>query len=475
MPALASAVALAKAVAFHPLATYFVTADDAYDLLIARGLEHGYPPPDLSYRGEIVQYHYGLPLLVEFMHRSVGLPPHVTLYGVLPGLFSLLTLLSLLRVLRLLFPDWTINRLLLGVLLSQAVVLIDVYNLGWHIRDFLHGGSLAELRGMPIAAIYAPPVLTDGYGSAGMAVVLLLVLFANVDRCGPFATGCMLFAIYLTKQQLFLPLAMAWGIVALAASVRERDVRALAGLGIATALVVASKFAVPFEAGFALQPAFNDYFIRLGRGPSPLAPALLAIPAVAFFVVAVSVLLGTHIYGAALYATYYRYRSKLSISGKKIVLLAGTYFLSTIAILVGSILVMKPAVQARFDAIYATIADQLWLPIATYRVDMMNVSLQAMLAPSGALFCVLATGAVLQWHITILSRKWRAVLSVFCVIAMASSVIVGLNWLHGVRRTRGMLLGNWRLKLSKRQRTIRVQSSPMILGFSRETAYGYRY
>src|SRR5262249_60532138 len=110
---------------------------------------------------------------------------------------------------------------------------------------------------MPIAAFYGPPVLVDGYGNIGMAVVLLLVLFANIDRCGPFATGCMLFAIYVTKQQLFLPLAVAWGVVALAAWARERDVRPLVGLSIATALVVASKIAVPFEAGFAPQPGFH--------------------------------------------------------------------------------------------------------------------------------------------------------------------------------------------------------------------------
>ena len=201
--------------------------------------------------------------------------------------------------------------------------------------------------------------------------------------------------------------------------------RPLTGLGIAIALVLISKFAVPFEAGFALQPAFNDYFIRFARGPSPLAPALLAIPAVAFLVVTVSAILGTHIYGAALFKTYYRYRSKLSISGKKIVLLSATYFLSSIIILLGSILVMKPAVQARFDAIYATIADQLWLPIATYRADMMNVSLQTTLAPCGALFCLLATGALLQWHITILSHKWRAALSAFCVITAG---VVGYRW-----------------------------------------------
>src|SRR5262249_23978532 len=190
-----------------------------------------------------------------------------------------------------------------------------------------------------------PPVLTDGPSDAGMGVVLLLVLFANIDRCGPFATGCMLFAIYVTKQQLFLPLAVAWGIVGLVAWARERDVRTLVGLGIATGLVVASKLAVPFEAGYALRPAFNNYFIQFGRHTNPLAPALLAVPAIALIVVLVSAVLGTHSYGAALYTTYYRNRSKLLVLGKKLVLLTGAYFVSGIAMLVGTILIMKPAVQ----------------------------------------------------------------------------------------------------------------------------------
>jgi hypothetical protein len=429
VPALANAGMTAKAVAFHPLATDFIYPDDAFDLLIARGLEHGYPPPDLSYRGEIVQYHYGLPLLIEFMHRLTGLSPHVTLYGILPGLLSILTLLSLYRIFRLLFPDWTINRLLVGILLSQAVIFIDVYNLGWHIRDLMHSGSLADLSFMPIAAIYAAPVLTDGYGSQGMAVVLLLVLFANIDRCGPFAAGCMLFAIYLTKQQVFLPLALAWGVVGLAAWARERNVRTLGGLALATALVVVSKSAVPFEAGFALRPAFNDYFIGLGRVPSRLAPVLLSTPVAAYLVVAVSFVLGTHIYGPALYATYYRNRSKLLTAGKKIVLLVETYFLSAIAILVGTVLVMKPAVEARWDAIHEIVANQLRLPEATLfprdRADMMNMSLAAVLAPCEALISALATGAILQWHNTTLARRWSVVLSVFCMLAIG---FVGYSW-----------------------------------------------
>ena len=419
-PALVNAGMTAKAVAFHPLATDFIYPDDALDLLIARGLEHGYPPPDLSYRGEIVQYHYGLPLLIEFIHRLTGLSPHVTLYGILPGLFSIVTLLSLYRIFRLLFPDWTINRLLVGILLSQAVIFIDVYNLGWHIRDFMHSGSLANLSFMPIASIYRTPVLIDDYSNVGMAVLLLLVLFANIDRCGPFAAGCMLFAIYLTKQQLFLPLAVAWGAVGLADWARERNVGALGGLGVATALVVVAKIAAPFEAGFALRPAFNDYFIRLGRVPSPLAPVLLGTPAAAYLVVAVSFVLGTHIYGPALYATYYRNRSKLLTAGKKIVLLVETYFLSAIVILVGTVLVMKPAVEARWDAINETVLDQLRLPKATFlpRADWMNVSLAAVLAPCEALISVLATGAILQWHKTTLARRWRPVLSVFCMLAI---------------------------------------------------------
>jgi hypothetical protein len=427
VPALANAALLVKALAFHPLATHFISEDDAIYLLIARGLEHGFPPPDLSYSGESFQYHYGLPLLIEFMHRSSGLPPHAMLYGVLPGLLSLATVLSSIRILRLLFPDWTINRLFLGVLLSQAVILIDVYNLGWQIRDFLHSGSLAQLGSVPIATIYSTPVLTDVQEmvDAGMGIVLLLVLFANIDRCGPFATGCMLFAIYITKQQLFLPLAAAWGIVGLVAWARERDIRTLVGLGIATGLVGGFKFAVPFAAGYALQPAFNNYFIQFGRHTNPLAPTLLAVPAIALLVVLISVVLGTHIYGVALYTIYYRNRSKLLILGKRLVLLTGVYFVSGIALLVGTILIMKPAVQVRFDAIYETIGDQLWLRTKTYRADMMNLSLRTVLAPCGTLFSLFATGAVLQWHLTTLSRKWRAVLSALCILAVG---LVGYRW-----------------------------------------------
>jgi len=135
--------------------------------------------------------------------------------------------------------------------------------------------------------------------------------------------------------------------------------------------------------------------------------------------------LGTHIYGPAVYTTYYRNRSKLLTSGKKIVQLAAIYFLSAIAILVGTVLVMKPTVQARFDAMVESIGDQLWLPKANFRVDMMNMSLRVVLAPCAALFSVLATGAILQWHITTLSRKWRAVLSVFCMLAIG---LVGYRW-----------------------------------------------
>ena len=427
VPALANACMLAKAVAFRPLATYFVNADDAFDLLIARGLEHGYPPPDLSYSGEIIQYHYGLPLLVEFIHRSTSVPLHIALYGILPGLFSIITLVCVYRILRLLFPNWTINTLLIGTLLSQAVLFIDVYNVVWHLKDLMHGGSLAVTGAMPIAATYSPPVLIHEYGSAGMGVVLLLVLLANVDRSGPFAIGCMLFAIYLTKQQLFLPLAVAWLAVAIEAWARERNARAFCGLGVATVLVVASKIIVPFEAAFALKVGFNDYFIRFGRGPNPLAPELLGFPVAALLVVSASFLLGTHIYGPALYATYYQNRSKLLGSARMIVVLAGTYVLSAAALLLGTTLVMSPTVQARFDAIYHIIGRQLWLPEITYRADMMNVSLASVLAPCGALFSVLATGAILQWRISTLSRKWRAVLSVFCMLAAS---FVGYRWTH---------------------------------------------
>jgi len=60
------------------------------------------------------------------------------------------------------------------------------------------------------------------------------------------------------------------------------------------------------------------------------------------------------------------------------------------------------------------------LPGETFfsRADWMNVFLAAMLAPCEALISVLATGAILQWHKTTLARRWRPVLSVFCMLAI---------------------------------------------------------
>jgi hypothetical protein len=181
---------------------------------------------------------------------------------------------------------------------------------------------------------------------------------------------------------------------------------------------------VPFEIGFTLRPAFNDYFIRFGRG-GLLAPVLLSVPVAALFGVSISALLGTHIYGAALYVSYARKGVKLSMSGRKIVMLAGAYFLAAIAILTTTVLVMKPSVQARFDAIYEMIVDQRFFSPATLRVRLMNVNLQHVLTPCGAIFSLIATAALLQWHNTTLYRRWRAILSGFCILAIA---IVGYRW-----------------------------------------------
>lgn len=417
--------ALAKSLALTPLATDFVTADDAYDLLIERGLERGYPPIDLSYAGTIVEYHYGLPMLAEFIHRSTGIPPHAALYGVLPGLFSLLTLISVFRVLVLLFPEWSINRLLLAVLLAQGCLLLDGYNVLWHLRDLVERGSLTLLGGMPMAATYSPPVLPGVYASASAGVVLLLVLFANMERCHPLTAGLSLFAIYLTKQQLFLPLAIAWAVVAVVAFARKRELRTVVGLGIGTSIVIASKIITPFETGFALKAVFNDYFLRFGRGPSSLTPMLLDIPVAALLVVGLSALLGTHIYGPAMYLAYVRNRIRLSASTRRILIFIGVYFLSAIAIMIVTVLVMNPAVAARFDAVNDTIGDHLWLPKDTYRLNMMNVSLAVVLAPCGVLFSMLATGAILQWHKTTASRTLRVALSVFCAVIIG---VVAHSW-----------------------------------------------
>jgi hypothetical protein len=151
----------------------------------------------------------------------------------------------------------------------------------------------------------------------------------------------------------------------------------------------------------------------------------VAVPALAFAVVGISWLLGTHIYGAALLVAYGRDRAGLSPAAKRLLLFAGVYVLAALTLLTATTLVMDSAVAARFDAIYETIGDQLWLPKETYRASMMNISLAVALAPCALLFGIMATGALLQWHKTTRSHRRRAVLSVLCVVALSA---VAYGW-----------------------------------------------
>ncbi|MFN0111796.1 MAG: hypothetical protein ACKVZH_23305 [Blastocatellia bacterium] len=147
----------------------------------------------------------------------------------------------------------------------------------------------------------------------------------------------------------------------------------------------------------------------------------MATPPLAFIVVLLSTLLGTHSYGPALLVAY---RQRTS-AGNKLLLSTGVYFLTAITIMTATVLVMHSSVAAQFDAIYGTIGDQLWLPKATYRQDMMNISLCSVFAPCPALFSILASGALVQYQSVARSRVWRAVLSGFCILALG---MVGFRW-----------------------------------------------
>jgi hypothetical protein len=417
------------------MSTHFPFHDNTYDLAIARGLEHGFPPPDLSYAGESIQYHYGLPMLTELIHRATTLPYHTAFFAVLPTIFNLLTLASFFRLFRLLFTAWSLQRLLVATLLAQATVVLDGYNLVWNVLNLIRNGSdgLSTLHSVPITFIQTPSLGEEVLGGATLAVVMVLALLANIDRCGALTCGVSLFAIYVAKQQVLLPVIVAWATYGVLELFLRRRLSPIGGVLLGAGLIALAKVVTPSQVGYDVQPGFNDYFVRLNRAQVPFPSRLQDVPALGLAVALVSALVGLHIYGVALWHVYFRRPEQVTPAGRAVVLIAATYLLAGVALLTGTKLVMRPEVASRFDVIHDHVRDHLWLPPATYREDMMNISLTMVLAVWPALLCLLSTGAILQWHRASRSPVCRGVLTTICLIAIGANI---WYWTHREAWTR---------------------------------------
>lgn len=355
----------------------FLNADDSYNFMIAQGLAQAFPPPDLTYSGRVSAYHLGGPMLAEMLNRFGGGSLHLAFYGVWPVVLKVAAACSIFCILGKLAPSLSTTKKLLGVLATSGVFTVDFYNIVWNIRSLAKTGVLnAEtvFAGMPVATRYVGFIGQELQYAAPLAIVLFLVLVANLERAGSLLLATGLFGIFLAKSSVFAPIAAGWAAFATYHLLRHRDYRYFVAGVIALGLCL---IALPYvmEAGmasFGLGSGYGlDWLAGLGKHFSA-ALGLRGTAAVAVIGMGLLVV-GSHMFGWA-GALLVRDRCQHRAA-------EGPLFLIGLSVVFAALFCaffvfrIDPVAQAGLYAIHEQIKGVLWLGVDTYIYEMGKLSI----------------------------------------------------------------------------------------------------
>ncbi|MGE0192617.1 MAG: hypothetical protein AB7T63_11320 [Planctomycetota bacterium] len=380
----------------------FAFVDAPYDLMMARGLGHAMPPPDLSWNGQAITYHFGAPLLLDFLHRATGLPLHAVQAGVLPAVLKASLLAACVMLAARALAGGARRRVLLGCLAGLGLLPIDVYNAAWQARALALTGPSSLLGGAmsPMALWSDMPLLVNYQGSTLLGITCLLVLVAHLGRTRwPWMAVCLV-AVYLAKQQLALAAFPAMGVTCILTRdghIRRQLIAACATAALAVLVFRALAVTPEHAAGLHLDLAANDYFVRLGRGTDPLHARLVENLPLGLMVVGLGAVLGLHIYLVAAVRFLRQRWGGLGASGRAVVFFVATGMAASIAIMCAFRLRMSPRVNAAYDAVHGQLGGAFWKSGPEYREDLMNVSLAAVLQ-GWPLAAAVLLGACLVWY-----------------------------------------------------------------------------
>jgi hypothetical protein len=345
---------------------WFSHADDAYTLMIARGLRYGMPPVDLSWAGAPIRYHLGTPLLVDLFSRLTFLPVHTIYYSVIPILLKLILIAAVLELARHIAPELSPKVRVWIPLAVSGLFTVDFYNLAWHAHDVLrHGAAAFSSKGMPLFALHDGLFTQPAFDSGWLAVPFIVILLATLRTTTVFEQACLLFSIFLVKPQVFLAAGAGWGVFALL-ELRRREWRPLVvgALALGAAIVV-----LPMESTYG-----SMTHLTLGCGAechrlldqhgliAKLPPSVVLPMEIFIFVI------GFHIFALA----FVRLR-KSSAEGRLATLIAIAGF----ALAFSLKLLAAPILRARFFAVYAPIAHALFNPLPVYLDRIFDISVDS--------------------------------------------------------------------------------------------------
>ena len=363
-----SPVALSLDAASGPAPHWFRDADDGFMVLIARGLERAFPPPDLSWEGQPLRYHLGEGILVDLLRRASGFTAHAVHYALLPVLMRLILTATMLVLVRRIAPSVPPRWRVWMPLAVGALPTIDLFNLVWHSHDFWARGLQAlDARGSPVVSLRAGLLSAVTYDNATLALAFTLVLIATWRNASWIEKATLLFAVYLAKSQVFLAVGMGYGLFALL-RLRRRDWKPAVGGVIALGAAVAtlpltstygSMARITVGCGHLCREFLSGHGLE-GRLP---APVILTGEALLF-------LASFHLLGLLALLSLRRLRQgrdpELAISA----LIAGS------GLVIGSLLRLQSSTElrARFTAVYQPIAGHLFLPLHEYLDRIMDLS-----------------------------------------------------------------------------------------------------
>lgn len=402
---------------------WFRSADEAFMILGARGLEHGFPPADLSYAGEPLRYHLGASLLDDLLRRVTGLPVHTIHYAVAPVVMRIIVVAALLLLAGRIAPGIPVRWRVWMPLAAGAVPTIDLFSVIWHLHDFGVRGkaAFASFDSLPIFGLWLGVLNAVSMESSVLAIAFVLVLAATWRETTFVEKAALLFAIFLAKAQVFLAVEVGYAVVALIELVR-RQWRAAAGGALALACV-----AVALEAGSTYGSS-----ARLIAGWGALCRSLLSrhglehrFPAGVVLAVEAVVIVGA-IHVLALAVLYALRRMRRPLPSELILGLS----IAGGGVLVPAILRLAPSdeLRLRFTGVHAGVSDRLFAPLPEYLDRILDVSVNAAFDAFTLMLPVVGLPLLVAWMYGARSpfiRKLLAITAVGLLVAgaLGSSVL----------------------------------------------------
>lgn len=405
-------------------------SDEAYLMMVARGMRSHFPPPDLSWAGATNLYNPGAPLVVEGISRATGIPMEAVFYGILPLIGRLVFVGGSWRIFQVLMPVWSLRRRLLSITVAAGLFFVDPIAIVWNLRNLIMTGQvdLATIfLGMPVAGTIPLSGFQSVLYAAPLADVFLLAALANIHHARALTIAAALGGVYLTKAQTGAPALL--GFVAAAAVVL-----CLLSSKSPLKIVIACLPVLAFMYG--LGSAANDLTVAIGSGANLRILAREGEPYLSFFGQnsgIVSALLGVILLASRwlvpllAVAALLWFTMRHSDRDKKCTTTVG---LLVIAACVGFSTFVEirpgPATMKAFQATHEGVKNLLWLPYEGY-LERMYTEISASESNSAAVLLVgiMAAGGLVEFHRRVRGNVLRLAATSMLVISL--TIAVGMS------------------------------------------------